>query len=112
MARSWAVLTRLLAAGFLLACLLVPPHAEAGPAGPAGGALPSLAIGQDGGAGQPGRPDGLVHVGAHCACQFALRLAAPGPDLPRALGLPTQPLRTDPARASFDAGPPARPPRA
>ena len=112
MTRRWAVLTRLLAAGLLLACLLVPPHAEAGPAGLPGGATPSLAIGQAGGAGQPSWPDGLVHVGAHCACQLAVRLAAPGPDLPRALGLPAQPLRTDPARASFDAGPPARPPRA
>lgn len=106
-------IARLLALVVLLASLLVPPFAEASPsAGPT--ALVSAPMNQDGTADAPSRPHGILHAGPHCACQLADRLVPPQtverPRLAITLDRPV-PL-ADRARASHEAEPPARPPRA
>jgi hypothetical protein len=106
-----AILARLLALVLLLAALLVPPPAEAAAAGPA---MPALAAADQGGEpGTPSRPHGILHAGAHCACQLADRLAPPALLRPRLVPIPGQAMvAADHARASHEAEPPARPPRA
>jgi hypothetical protein len=111
-ARGWAAIARLIAAVVLIAALLVPPCAEPGPAGTPATVAASAALGQDDGPGTPARPHGILHAGAHCACQLADRLTPPPPIRPGALLALRQAALTAPAYASFEAEPPARPPRA
>ncbi|MBX6741099.1 MAG: hypothetical protein IRY87_03510 [Acetobacteraceae bacterium] len=109
-----AGIARLLAVAFLLASLLVPPFVESASAS----ALPitvtaAAAVGQDGSSpGTPSRPDGIVHLGAHCACQLADRLTPPEPVAPATFGAVVHPTLTAHALASLEAEPPARPPQA
>lgn len=105
--RAWVA--RLLTAAVLLASLLVPPPAES-----AAATLPLTvaALDRDAGAGTPSRPDGIVHAGAHCACHVADRLTPPQPAAPASFSAVAHPIRTARALASFEAEPPARPPRA
>ena len=107
------MIARLLALAVLLASLLVPAFAEASPsAGPA--TLVSAPMDQDGMPDAPSRPHGILHAGPHCACQPADRLMPPQtvgrPRLAITLDRPV-PL-ADRARASHEAEPPSRPPRA
>jgi hypothetical protein len=111
--RGWALVARLLATAFLLASLLVPPLAEAASSGaPPATVAVSTAVDQDGGPGTPSRPHGFVHAGSHCACQLADRLAPLQPIGPAVVITMGRPAFTDHARASLEAEPPARPPRA
>ncbi|WP_431269262.1 hypothetical protein [Dankookia sp. P2] len=114
LAWRWAVIARLLAVAFLLASLLVPPLAVAAASGaPSVPAVTlSAAMDQDGAPGTPSRPDGIVHAGTHCACQVADRLTPPQPWAPTALIVVGHPAFAAYARASLEAKPPARPPRA
>ncbi|WP_043358731.1 hypothetical protein [Belnapia sp. F-4-1] len=107
-----AVIARLLTLVLLLASLLMPPVVEAAPAaGPI--MVSSAAMDQDGGPDTPSRPHGILHAGSHCACQLADRLTPPALGRPRlVLTLGRATAFTDQARASHDAEPPARPPRA
>ena len=57
-------------------------------------------------AGTPSRPDGIVHAGAHCACQVADRLDPPEHAAPAAFSAVIHPIRTARALASFEAEPP------
>jgi hypothetical protein len=110
--RGWTA--RLLALVVLLASLLVPPPpAEAATLGaaPALAGTPAAADGL-GNAGEPSRPDGFFHAGAHCACQAAHRPELVGQTAPRDFGVVIQPIPASRALASREAEPPARPPRA
>ena len=113
-ARGWAAIARLIAAAVLIASLLVPPCAEPGCAGVPATAAASApaALGQDDSPGTPARPHGILHAGSHCACQLADRLTPPPPIRPGALLAMRQAAVAAPAYASFEAEPPARPPRA
>ena len=106
--RAWVA--RLLSAVVLLASLLVPPPAESATAATL--PLTVAASDRDGGAGTPSRPDGIVHAGTHCACHAADRLTPPEPAAPASSSAVAHPIRTARALASFEAEPPARPPRA
>ena len=106
--RGW--MARLLSAVVLLASLLVPPPAE-GTTAPPPAAAASAVSDQDGGAGIPSRPDGIVHAGAHCACHVADRPDPPRYTAPTASGAVAHPIRTARALASREAEPPAPPPR-
>ena len=108
-----AVIARILAVAFLLASLPVPPFAEAAPSGaPLTTATVSAAADQDGDPATPSRPHSLVHAGTHCACQLADRLTPPEPIAPTTVGVVVHPATRAHARASLEAEPPARPPRA
>ncbi|SDD94955.1 hypothetical protein [Belnapia rosea] len=113
LAKGQAVIARLLAVAFLLASLLVPFAADAVPSGaePVTVAA-STAANQDGGLGTPSRPHGILHSGAHCACQLADHLAPPLAVAPTAFIIVGHPAYTTRTRASLEAPPPARPPRA
>lgn len=108
-----AVVARLLAVAFLLASLLVPPFAQAASGSAASVTLAvSAAMDPDGDPGAPSRPHGIAHAGSHCACQVADRLTPPQPVAPIAFITVGRPAFTAHAVASFEAEPPARPPRA
>lgn len=107
------VIARLLAVAFLFASLLVPPFAEAVPSGaPLTIATVSAAADQDSDPVMSPRPHGLAHAGSHCACQLADRLTPPEPIAPTTVGIVVHPATRAHARASLEAEPPARPPRA
>jgi hypothetical protein len=111
--RAWTA--RILSVAVLLASLLVHPSSEAAAGdglGPTTVAVATSGADGDDGAGTPPRPDGTVHVGAHCACHMADRLDPPEHAAPAVLGAVVHPDRTAPALASRGAKPPARPPKA
>jgi hypothetical protein len=108
--RAW--MARLLSTAVLLASLLVPPPAESAAATPSPTVAAAAASDRDGGAGRPSCPDGIVHAGSHCTCHVADRLNPPQPAAPASFSALAHPVRRARALASFEAEPPARPPRA
>jgi len=111
--RARAIAARLFAVAFLIASLLVPSFAEAAaPEQMYAAPTMTATADQDGASGTSSRPHGMAHAGAHCACHLADRLVSTAWVGPTGKPVVVQATFTSYTRASHEADPPARPPRA